>query len=306
MENLILLNSLESILGPSHKKSKDNYAFHCPFCNHYKPKLEINLLTNNKGENPFACWVCNTKGKTIRSLLLQLKISPDTANTILKHVNNSVSKELDIEVNLRLPKEFKPLYEGSTIEFSRVKKYLYSRGLTEEDFIKYEIGYCASGAYANRVVIPSYDSNGILNFFVSRLAGNIQGVPYKNPAVNKDIIFFESMINWKAPIVLCEGVFDAMAIKRNVIPILGKVVSKKLYERLAHNETKDVYIALDRDALKGALSIADKLLALGKRVFLVDLQEKDPSIMGFKSFTNLISQAEPLTFEKLLTYKLSL
>lgn len=306
MENLILLNSLESILGPSHKKSKDNYAFHCPFCNHYKPKLEINLLTNNKGENPFACWVCNTKGKTIRSLLLQLKISPDTANTILKHVNNSVSKELDIEVNLRLPKEFKPLYEGSTIEFSRVKKYLYSRGLTEEDFIKYEIGYCASGAYANRVVIPSYDSNGILNFFVSRLAGNIQGVPYKNPAVNKDIIFFESMINWKAPIVLCEGVFDAMAIKRNVIPILGKVVSKKLYERLAHNETKDVYIALDKDALKGALSIADRLLALGKRVFLVDLQEKDPSIMGFKSFTNLISQAEPLTFEKLLTYKLSL
>lgn len=306
MENLILLNSLESILGPSHKKSKDNYAFHCPFCNHYKPKLEINLLTNNKGENPFACWVCNTKGKTIRSLLLQLKISPDTANTILKHVNNSVSKELDIEVNLRLPKEFKPLYEGSTIEFSRVKKYLYSRGLTEEDFIKYEIGYCASGAYANRVVIPSYDSNGILNFFVSRLAGNIQGVPYKNPAVNKDIIFFESMINWKAPIVLCEGVFDAMAIKRNVIPILGKVVSKKLYERLAHNETKDVYIALDKDALKGALSIADKLLALGKRVFLVDLQEKDPSIMGFKSFTKLISQAEPLTFEKLLTYKLSL
>jgi len=306
VENLILLNSLESILGPSHKKSKDNYAFHCPFCNHYKPKLEINLLTNNKGENPFACWVCNTKGKTIRSLLLQLKISPDTANTILKHVNNSVSKELDIEVNLRLPKEFKPLYEGSTIEFSRVKKYLYSRGLTEEDFIKYEIGYCASGAYANRVVIPSYDSNGILNFFVSRLAGNIQGVPYKNPAVNKDIIFFESMINWKAPIVLCEGVFDAMAIKRNVIPILGKVVSKKLYERLAHNETKDVYIALDKDALKGALSIADKLLALGKRVFLVDLQEKDPSIMGFKSFTKLISQAEPLTFEKLLTYKLSL
>lgn len=306
MENLILLNSLEGILGPSHKKSKDNYAFHCPFCNHHKPKLEINLLTNNRGENPFACWVCNTKGKTIRSLLLQLKISPDTANAVLKHVKNSVSKELDIEINLRLPKEFKPLYEGFTIEFSRVKKYLYSRGLTEEDFIKYEIGYCASGAYANRVVVPSYDSNGILNFFVSRLAGNIQGVPYKNPAVNKDIIFFENMINWKAPVILCEGVFDAIAIKRNVVPILGKVVSKKLYERLAHNETKDVYIALDKDALKGALLIADKLLALGKRVFLVDLQEKDPSTMGFKNFTSLVSQAEPLTFEKLLTYKLSL
>jgi DNA primase len=113
------------------------------------------------------------------------------------------------------------------------------------------------------------------------------------------------MINWKTPVILCEGVFDAMAIKRNAIPILGKVVSKKLYEKLAHGETKDVYIALDRDALKGALLIADKLLALGKRVFLVNLEEKDPSLMGFESFTKLISQAEPLTFEKILTYKLT-
>lgn len=306
MENLVLLNSLEGVLGPSHKKSRDNYAFHCPFCNHHKPKLEINLLTNNKGENPFACWVCGVKGKSIRSLLTQLKVSPDTANTILEHVKNGVSKELNIDIHLRLPREFKPLYEGDTIEFNRVKKYLYSRGMTKEDFIKYDIGYCASGAYANRVIVPSYDNNGILNFFIGRLAGNIQGAPYKNPAVSKDIVFFENMINWKTPVILCEGVFDAIAIKRNAIPILGKVVSKRLYEKLAHGDTKDVYIALDRDALKGALLIADKLLALGKRVFLVDLEEKDPSLMGFKNFTDLVSRAEPLTFEKILTYKLTI
>ena len=305
MENLVLLNSLERILGPSHKKSRDNYAFHCPFCNHYKPKLEINLLTSNRGENPFACWVCGTKGKTIRSLLTQLKIPLDTANNILEYVKNEVSRELDVSIHLGLPKEFKPLYEGFTIEFNRVKKYLYTRGLTDEDFIKYNIGYCSSGAYANRVIIPSYDSNNILNFFIGRLAGNMQGVSYKNPAVNKDIVFFENMVNWKTPVILCEGVFDAMAIKRNAIPILGKVVSKKLYERLAHGETKDVYVALDKDALKGALLIADKLLALGKRVFLVNLEEKDPSLMGFKSFTELISQAKPLTFEEILTYKLT-
>ena len=307
MLNQPLIALVNSVLGTGKQTSKGNFAYHCPFCNHHKPKLEVNMTENKKGENPWHCWVCDKRGKKLLQIFKQVKASPEALLELRSLVKTETAdKEFVAVEKLSLPKEFKPLYEGSTIEFSRVKKYLYSRGLTEEDFIKYEIGYCASGAYVNRVVIPSYDSNGILNFFVSRLAGNIQGVPYKNPAVNKDIIFFESMINWKAPIVLCEGVFDAMAIKRNVIPILGKVVSKKLYERLAHNETKDVYIALDKDALKGALSIADKLLALGKRVFLVDLQEKDPSIMGFKSFTNLISQAEPLTFEKLLTYKLSL
>lgn len=305
MENLILLNSLEGILGPSHKKSRDNYAFHCPFCNHHKPKLEVNVLTNNKGENPFACWVCGVKGKTVRSLLIQLKVSPDTLNIILEHVRNRTSHELNIETYLRLPKEFTPLTEGDTIEFNRVRKYLYSRGLTQEDFIKYNIGYCSTGAYANRVIVPTYDSNGTLTYFTGRLAGNIQGTPYKNPAVSRDIIFFESMINWKVPVILCEGVFDAIAIKRNAIPILGKVVSKRLYEKLAQGVTRDVYIALDRDALKGAFQIADKLIGLGKRVFLVNLEEKDPSLMGFQNFTKLISQAEPLTFEKILTYKLT-
>ena len=73
----------------------------------------------------------------------------------------------------------------------------------------------------------------------------------------------------------------------------------------SHKITRDVYIALDRDALKGAFQIADKLIGLGKRVFLVNLEEKDPSLMGFQNFTKLISQAEPLTFEKILTYKLT-
>ena len=37
---------------------------------------------------------------------------------------------------------------------------------------------------------------------------------YKNPPVSKNVIMFENQVNWKEPITLVEGVFDAMAVKK--------------------------------------------------------------------------------------------
>jgi hypothetical protein len=42
----------------------------------------------------------------------------------------------------------------------------------------------------------------------------------------------------------------------------------------------------------------------GKEVYLVDINEKDPSEIGFKKFTNLIQNTLPLTFSNLLEKKL--
>ena len=86
MDYTFLLGSLENILGKSHKRARENHAFHCPFCNHRKPKLEINLATNEQGQNPWECWVCETKGRTIRSLLYQLKTPKLQAQEILRYV----------------------------------------------------------------------------------------------------------------------------------------------------------------------------------------------------------------------------
>ena len=86
MDYTFLLGSIENILGKSHKRARDNYAFHCPFCNHHKPKLEINMATNEEGKNPWECWVCQTRGRTIRSLLYQLKTPKEQSNEILKYL----------------------------------------------------------------------------------------------------------------------------------------------------------------------------------------------------------------------------
>ena len=57
---------------------------------------------------------------------------------------------------------------------------------------------------------------------------------------------------------------------------------------------------------KKALEIAQKLLNQGKKVFLVNLNDKDPSEMGIKAFTKLIQQAEELDLSVLMLQKLEL
>ena len=307
MDYTFLLGSIENILGKSHKRARENYAFHCPFCNHRKPKLEINMATNEQGHNPWECWVCQTRGRTIRSLLKQLKTPREAALEVLKYVPRGSEIEFKQLSIIELPKEYQPLYSASStsVVANIVKKYLYERGLTDNDFIKYGVGYCTTGEYGGRVIIPSYSASNQLNYFIARsYDGNY--FKYKNPEVSKDIIFFENTINWNVPIILCEGVFDAIAIRRNAIPILGKSISNSLYKKIITSEVKDIYIALDTDAQQRAFEIAEKFLNQGKRVFLVNLPDKDPSEMGFYSFTKLIQKAEELDLSGIMMHKLDL
>ncbi len=307
MDYTFLLASIENILGKSNKRARDNHAFNCPFCNHRKPKLEINMHTNEEGKNFWECWVCQTRGQTIRSLLYQLKTPKEEAQSILKYLPKGAQSEYKQLSIVELPKEYQPLYLASSESYvaNMVKNYLYERGLSSNDFIKYGIGYCTTGDYGGRVVIPSYSGSNQLNFFVARTYDGSY-FKYKNPEASKDIIFFENLINWNAPIILCEGVFDAIAIKRNAIPILGKSISTSLYKKIITSSVRDIYIALDDDAKDRAVQIGEQFLNQGKRVFIVTLPDKDPSEMGFKAFTEHIQLAEELNLSNLMLHKLDL
>ena len=305
MEYLFLLGSLEQHLGKGHKKSKDNYAFHCPFCNHRKPKLEVDLHTNEKGENNYACWACKTRGKTIRSLLHRLHLPDENIQEIVKYIPKGSKTDYKIVQSLTLPKEFAPLHDIShtSVSANIARSYLKKRGISEIDIQRYNIGYCFEGEYGGRIIIPSYDSNNQLNYFTARsFQENL--ISYKNPSVSRDIIFFENLINWNKPIILCEGPFDAIAIRRNAVALLGKTVSNALLKKILTSPLEDIYIALDKDAKKSAMEYCEQFLNMGKRTFFIDMEDKDPSLMGFEIFTKKIQQAEELTLTSLLQYKM--
>ena len=105
------------------------------------------------------------------------------------------------------------------------------------DILKYRIGYCTNGLYNGKIIIPSYDANGSLNYFVGRAYYDTD-YKHKNPNASKDIVGFELHINWNMPIILVEGAFDAIAIKRNAIPLFGKTISNTLKKRIVEKGVK--------------------------------------------------------------------
>ena len=149
------------------------------------------------------------------------------------------------------------------------------------DIVRYNIGYCDSGMYGNRIIVPSYSETGELNYFIARDVFD-GGMKYKNPPVSKDVVGFELFINWDEPIILCEGVFDAIAIRRNAIPLFGKTIPKSLRKKIYEKKVKEIYILLDSDAIKDSIKITDDLMRNGINVYFVKLSEEDPSDMGFK------------------------
>ena len=309
MVNQILLGLVESVLGKSNPTARGNHAFHCPFCHHKNPKLEVNLIPNKKKENLWHCWVCDKKGKTLFGLFKALKVSVDK-RTQLKDILGTTEK-YDVVVSntkVELPSEYKSLYNltKSDIHARHALAYLKKRGITTQDILKYQIGYCENGRYANKIIIPTYNADGQLDYFVARSFEKEPSRKYDAPSSDKNIIGFENMINWNIPIVLCEGAFDAIAIKRNAIPLFGKNISKKLMQKLVTSEVKKVYLALDKDAIKSTYKIAKQLLEAGKKLFVVDLDDKDPADMGFALFTNKIQKSQEFTFSSLLNLKLSI
>lgn len=315
----ILLNLLESILGTGDKTSKGNYKFHCPNCHHPKKKLEINIQTNQNKENPWNCWICgnkdNFKGKTIKSLFKKIKV-PQSKFNELKYIispGENISPNYNSVYELSLPKEYISLSNLDNISkydliiAKHVINYLKTeRKLTKEDIIRYNIGFCSSGKYSNKIIIPSYDGEGKLNFFIGRnYEGEFSG--YVNPPIpNDNIIGFEYFINWNLPVILCEGVFDSISIKRNSIPLFGKKISKTLMKKLIQSNIEKIYLALDSDALEDTLINSEMLMHYGKKVYIVELNGKDPNQIGFEQFTHIIQNTYPLDFKKLYSFKINL
>jgi DNA primase len=311
MREKMVLGLVETVLGKGRSTARNNVAFNCPFCHHSKPKLEIQIHTNEKKENPWHCWVCGEKGKTLSALFKKIKAPTHKLQELYSLIKPGTKQREQFQT-LSLPKEFIPLSQThtldkiTTIESKHALKFLKTRGLTEADIIKYNIGFCADGNFSKRVIVPSYDANGELNYFVTRTYLPDDPQKYKNPPVGKNIIGWEYYINWDVPIVLVEGIFDALTIKRNVIPLFGKTISEELMKKIVGSQVKKVYIALDNDALKESIKHCEKLMSFGKEVYLVELDGKDANEIGFEHFLEILENTVPLNFSTLVNRKLSL
>ena len=309
-----ILQILESLLGKSKKQSKGEYIFFCTVCHHYKPKLIVKLDPSYKSFQSWHCWVCqetnNTKGKSLFTLFKHFNASENQFKELkdaLGERSYDYVKKDETKKIIRLPKEFIPLWDNGkkTIERRHALVELTRRRITEEDIIRYHIGYCEDGEYAHRIIVPSFDANGLLNYFVARSYFKDTPLKYKNPQISKNIIMFDFLINWNLNVVLCEGVFDAIAIRRNAIPLLGKTLPDILTEKIISFKPPSIFIALDDDAIRDSVKIAELLTKEQIENYIVKLGAKDPSDLGFKGMLDVIkNELVPINENSLFKMKL--
>ena len=314
LEQEKIINILNRLLKQTAKIRKGTDAmYRCPQCKHTKLKLEINLISGK-----YNCWTCGGtfKGLSLRSLFRKLNAPAEYYKEIGELGILKQRPELETlfdEENTRvilneLPPEFIPMYEPNikSITYKHATNYLKKRGIGEIDWYRYNIGYCDDGKYKNRILIPSYDDDMRLNFYSCRDFFETSYLKYINSEFDKNVIGFESLINFNEPIVLVEGCFDAMTVKNNCIPLFGKTMSNKLKLKLLISKPPMISVLLDNDAFKDAINICDFLLSNGLSVKLVKMQEKDASTIGYTKTWEYINSTKPLEFDTLFKIKLNL
>jgi len=267
-----IVDILEDILGEYrlHNDYKGQISFDCPVCSHDIKGLDDgdgkgNLEVNYK-RGVYKCWVCAETHDTYGSLYKLLKkygnVKQLKKYVLLRPEDDGEQPKRNF-VQVRLPKEFIPFKDASlglkmTPQYKQAFNYLQKRNITDLMIQMYNIGFCYSGHYEHRIIIPSYDSENRLNYFIARSYLNDTKMKYKNPEVDKEsLIWNEHLINWDEPVYIVEGAFDSIFLP-NSIPMLGKFMTQNLFNKLYDN-AKKVIIVLDPDAWEDAFKLYHKL-----------------------------------------------
>ncbi len=305
---------VEEILG-KYYNSGDEMLFRCPRCNHHKPKMSVNV-----DKDVFKCWVCDYSGTSIYRLVrkygnydqrnlwqelsgvVQLSNFEEKIKSLFEGVEES-----DEIYRTSLPEGFVSLTNKDLSRSAQIaKRYLLRRGITEEDILYWKIGYCSKGEFEGRIVIPSFDKEGYINYFVGRTYKD-HWKKYLNPNIPKNNIVFNHLyLDFDEDLIITEGIFDAIKAGRNSVPILGSSLKEGslLFQEIVNNDTP-IYVALDQDAEKKALSLIKRLLKYGIEMHKVDISPfNDVGEMTREQFLQKKEKAKLLTTENYLQYKL--
>jgi hypothetical protein len=241
----------------------------CPKCQQReglsKPDDRFNLEINT-AKRIFRCWKCDfpkfsgSLGKLIRmyGTHVDYELYKDYAGDFIIYDDEKNEEIAFVE----LPKEFisfKNMNEFDILHTEAYKYMLLERKISKEILYRYNVGFAVDGRYEGRIIIPSYNEGGDLNYFLARAFRRGMKPPYLNPKLDKNkIIFNEGLINWDSTVYIVEGIFEVFSFPVNTVPMLGKTISNKMFLKL--NEKKPpVVILLDPDAFTNAIEMLQKL-----------------------------------------------
>lgn len=261
-----------------------NISVLCPRCKSRKPlgysKKKLVIKTD---DFKCHCWVCGLKAPSIYPILNKFfKHSTDEflhafgESVLVAGLHDSMGI-LEDEKQITLPPECKVLAFHQKEYRQHTRYLLQDRGLLESDLYRWKVLVSEHPDYRNRVIIPSFDAEGDLNYFTARkIFEKAKGVKYKNPEVDrKSIVFNELNVNWKEPLIIVEGPFDLLKVADNATCLLGSDLTEEylLFQRICENNTP-VILSLDRDAKSKEQKAAKLLSRYNVQVKLLEIPEE--------------------------------
>ena len=163
----------------------------CPICQEREglsePDGRFNLEINT-ALRVFRCWKCDNPKFSggLKRLVrrygtnVDLQMYVDYAGDEYYYDPDKSDEPTYVE----LPEEFisfKKMNEFDVLHMEAYRYMIIERQISKETLFKYNIGFCVEGKYEGRIVIPSYNANGELNYFITRAFRRGLKPPYLNP-----------------------------------------------------------------------------------------------------------------------------
>lgn len=245
----------------------------CPRCQERDglayPDGKYNLEINT-AKRVFRCWKCD-EPKFSGSLKRLIRLYGSKTDYQLYKSYSCILgddfnyNEDDDEIIVKLPDEmiyFSQMDASNPAHFEAYNYMINDRLISRDIILKYRIGFCVEGKYEKRIIIPSYDENGDVNYFVARSYNPNSKKKYMNPKIDKNkIIFNEGYINWDSTIYMVEGPFEMLSFPVNCLTLLGKDIFESTYNKIREIKP-NIVILLDPDAFKSSVEIFFKLQSI--------------------------------------------
>jgi len=269
--------TLSGLGEPVRKKGKYQLFYNCPFHEDNKGHLGVDLK-----RGIYHCFKCNVSGR-VKDLDTPLSDFKEQVEDFLYGKPDQGRTTGGSSNILSLPREYERISKQSGLPY----KYLRNREITEREMRIYRMGYCGTGVFQDRVIIPIYDE-AKLSYFVGRTYTNREP-KYMNAPIEKGGNIFKTFKGKVDRSIICEGIFDAMRIGRlfPAIAILGKVVNGSAQIASILRSTKEAFVMLDRDAESQGF-YASNVLNYYLKTHVMFIKDKDPGSMSMEELRRMI------------------
>lgn len=318
---------IEKAFGPGRMSANgDNFDVYCPICE--SPDKAKKKLAIRVDDDANHCWTCGYRARSLYAMLMKYcsrTLAVEYADTFLstdefdrnKKFLSLSDNDSNVQQQITLPEDFKLLVDNVTVDennslfHTEARNYVVDRGSNNQDLWYFKLGVSCSYKWWKRIIMPSFDKFGNLNYLVGRAFDSSTRRKYDSPMVDKtSFIFNEINVDFKQPLVLCEGPFDLIKCVQNTVPLLGSEINEQslLFEKIILNKTK-IYLALDSDMMYTKVPrIIRKLQNYNIDVKIIDVAsfgKSDPGEMSKNEFVDAYSVACSATWETLTSLKLN-